>query len=222
MVKKKSTKERRKGYLRREEDDLLGTLLTPEEVAAWLKVSKRKVYDMKEKGLIPSLMPGGMIRFSAKALLQWQENGCPPNKELTNVVHVEASNGHVHKNVGTELLWEKYYSATKNPVANLARDGKLMFISRTTAGLDRRSLVGKTVYDYIPEKYQWPMHQALERAYSGEACFLTIEVIGSKGPVWFVARFEPHFQKGEVSTVWVIGTPLSEPPKKHMRATLVF
>ena len=59
---------------RRNETDILGDeILTLEEAAAFLKVGKRTLYYHIERGSIPFLKAGRLIRFSRRALLDRME-----------------------------------------------------------------------------------------------------------------------------------------------------
>ncbi|MBI3653810.1 MAG: helix-turn-helix domain-containing protein [Acidobacteria bacterium] len=59
---------------RRNETDIPGDeILTLEEAAAFLKVGKRNLYYHIERGSIPLLKAGRLIRFSRRALMDWME-----------------------------------------------------------------------------------------------------------------------------------------------------
>ena len=49
-------------------------MITPEEAAKLLRVSKRQVYRLVERGDIPSLRLGGCIRFDKPTLVGWVHN----------------------------------------------------------------------------------------------------------------------------------------------------
>ncbi len=46
-------------------------LLTAEEVARILRVSKARVYELARRGIIPSVRLGYQVRFSEAALREW-------------------------------------------------------------------------------------------------------------------------------------------------------
>ena len=46
-------------------------LLTAQEVAKILRVSKARVYELARRGVIPSIRLGYQVRFSEAALLEW-------------------------------------------------------------------------------------------------------------------------------------------------------
>ncbi len=48
-------------------------LLTLEEAAAWLKLSKRTLYYHVERDSIPYLKAGRLLRFSRQALMDWMQ-----------------------------------------------------------------------------------------------------------------------------------------------------
>jgi|ERR1043165_1335581 excisionase family DNA binding protein len=51
-------------------------LLDAREVAAILQVSTQRVYELRRKGILPSVLIGArQIRFEETRLLQWIENG---------------------------------------------------------------------------------------------------------------------------------------------------
>ena len=50
-------------------------LLTPSEVAEWLKVSTSTVRRMAERGELPGRRIGNQWRFGSAALLRWLEEG---------------------------------------------------------------------------------------------------------------------------------------------------
>lgn len=50
-------------------------LLTADEVAAWLKVRPKWVYEAAKRGDIPSIRAGRYVRFDRDALLEWAKAG---------------------------------------------------------------------------------------------------------------------------------------------------
>lgn len=46
-------------------------VLTVEEVAAWLRINKKTVYDAAKAGQIPCCKVGRILRFSREAVLNW-------------------------------------------------------------------------------------------------------------------------------------------------------
>ena len=46
-------------------------VLTVEEVAAWLRINKKTVYDAAKAGQIPCCKVGRILRFSRNAVLNW-------------------------------------------------------------------------------------------------------------------------------------------------------
>ncbi len=53
-------------------------LLTADQVAEILQISKARVYDNARSGIIPSVRIGRLIRFSEKALDDWIARGGTP------------------------------------------------------------------------------------------------------------------------------------------------
>lgn len=52
----------------------LPELLTPDDVATWLRITKQAVYDMVHRGEIPAsciVKIGTRLRFDAEALRRW-------------------------------------------------------------------------------------------------------------------------------------------------------
>ena len=57
----------------------LPPVLTPAEVAAFLRVSKSSVYRLVEKRVLPAYKVGGSLRFSRAALLTYLEASTVPS-----------------------------------------------------------------------------------------------------------------------------------------------
>jgi PTS system nitrogen regulatory IIA component len=49
----------------------ISELLTVPEVAAWLKLRPKTVYEWAARGKLPSLRLGSAVRFERDALLRW-------------------------------------------------------------------------------------------------------------------------------------------------------
>ncbi len=52
----------------------IGTLMTIDEVAGYLRVKKRTVYDWVKKGKIPAIKTVGLWRFRKDRIDQWLES----------------------------------------------------------------------------------------------------------------------------------------------------
>ena len=50
------------------------SLMTPEDVASYLSISPRTVYDYAQKGKIPAIKIGGQWRFREDDISQWLDN----------------------------------------------------------------------------------------------------------------------------------------------------
>ena len=50
------------------------SLMTPEDVANYLSISPRTVYDYAQKGKIPAIKIGGQWRFREDDISQWLDN----------------------------------------------------------------------------------------------------------------------------------------------------
>lgn len=60
----------------------LPELLTVEEVAAWLKTSRKAIYAKAERGVIPGATHiGSRLYFFRRDLLRWAEQGRVPDME---------------------------------------------------------------------------------------------------------------------------------------------
>lgn len=65
----------------------MSTLLTPEQVAEQLGVSRRTVQRMAADGELPALRVGSQFRFRAESITDWQaarETGNPPQQRQTS------------------------------------------------------------------------------------------------------------------------------------------
>jgi excisionase family DNA binding protein len=54
--------------------DQFGSLMTIDEVAEYLRVKKRTVYDWVKKGKIPAIKAVGLWRFRRERIDQWLES----------------------------------------------------------------------------------------------------------------------------------------------------
>jgi excisionase family DNA binding protein len=55
----------------------VGTLMTIDEVAGYLRVKKRTVYDWVKKGKIPAMKTVGLWRFRRDRIDEWLESEAP-------------------------------------------------------------------------------------------------------------------------------------------------
>ena len=63
-----------------DETPTLPELLTAEEVAAWLRTSRKAIYTRAERGTLPGTVRlGGRLYFQRLALLRWLEQGRVPH-----------------------------------------------------------------------------------------------------------------------------------------------
>ena len=64
-------------------DDAHDDILTPEEAAQYLKVSKSTIYRLAQKGILPGRKVGGSWRFSRRRLYEWmvQDDQPPANDD---------------------------------------------------------------------------------------------------------------------------------------------
>ena len=65
-------------------------LLTAEQVAETLQVSKLRVYEMARLGIIPCVRMGRQIRFDEKALYEWISQGGSANPNAGDIRFLEA------------------------------------------------------------------------------------------------------------------------------------
>jgi excisionase family DNA binding protein len=60
---------------------MAGEVLTADEVAAWLRVDRKTVYDAAGRGKIPHRRLGKRLLFSRAALVDWLACKCPVSTE---------------------------------------------------------------------------------------------------------------------------------------------
>ena len=59
--------------------DTVVELMTPQEVASFLKVSKNKIYQLVKQNSMPAYVIGGNLRFSREQIEFWLNNHCGKN-----------------------------------------------------------------------------------------------------------------------------------------------
>jgi len=67
---------------KRSDFELVGNLMTIDEVADYLRVKKRTVYDWVKKGKIPAVKTVGLWRFCRERIDQWLEAETPENSSI--------------------------------------------------------------------------------------------------------------------------------------------
>ncbi|NLE64992.1 MAG: helix-turn-helix domain-containing protein [Elusimicrobia bacterium] len=67
---------------KRSDFELVGNLMTIDEVADYLRVKKRTVYDWVKKGKIPAVKTVGLWRFRRERIDQWLEAETPENSSI--------------------------------------------------------------------------------------------------------------------------------------------
>ncbi len=68
----------------------VGNLMTIDEVAGYLRVKKRTVYDWVKKGKIPAMKTVGLWRFRRDRIDQWLESDGAAVEGVESVESVEA------------------------------------------------------------------------------------------------------------------------------------
>jgi excisionase family DNA binding protein len=66
-----------------------GSLMTIDEVAGYLRVKKRTVYDWVKKGKIPAIKTVGLWRFRKDRIDQWLENDTEIDAEAASELDSE-------------------------------------------------------------------------------------------------------------------------------------
>ena len=62
--------------------EMVEELMTPQEVARYLRVSKNKIYQLVKQNSMPAYVIGGNLRFSRDQIETWLRSHCGKNITL--------------------------------------------------------------------------------------------------------------------------------------------
>jgi len=111
---------------------------------------------------------------------------------------------------------EKFKSLVENAtdyIMRINREGNILFINHTLAGIDKNGVIGKTVYDYIPDKHHDMVKTAVDYVFKeSKPTKYTLEIIDpiTDNVLWFESRVSPIIQKGKVTSALLVGTDYTE------------
>jgi PAS domain S-box-containing protein len=110
---------------------------------------------------------------------------------------------------------EKWRSLTENSIdyiMTLACDGTLLFVNRTVSGMTREELIGTSIFDHFPEKFQLVLKESINRVVeTGEPDKHYVEYNSPDGITrHFEGRAAPIMHSGRVAAITINATDVTE------------
>jgi PAS domain S-box-containing protein len=196
-------------------------------------VAYKNIYDILNKEEAEVCIAGNREVFESKRQIrteEWVRNGrgelrllsickTPKLDKDGNVEYVVcASQDITERKRGEEALRdseEKWRSLTENSVDHimtLELDGTLRFVNRTASGVAREKVIGTSIFDHFPEKFQLVLRESINRVVeTGEPDRHYVEYTSPEGIVRkFEGRAAPIIHAGRVVALTINATDVTE------------
>jgi PAS domain S-box-containing protein len=119
----------------------------------------------------------------------------------------------------SEKKWRSLAENIPNLIFAVGRDGRIQFLNHTKAGTAPESVIGTSIYEYMPADQQEIMKESIERAFkTGKVGYFEIEWHGAHGAetIW-KTRVVPVMEGEEVVLVNLISTDITNRRKSERR-----
>ncbi|MFP4056064.1 MAG: PAS domain S-box protein [Candidatus Brocadiia bacterium] len=111
----------------------------------------------------------------------------------------------------SEVRWRSLVENAPSIIAELGRDGTVLFVNHTTTDVPAESLVGKDAYQYVLPEYRHILRDALERVFeSCQTAKFEMPFEASVGRLWEAARLAPVVRGGEVVSAIAVAENVTE------------
>ena len=189
----------------------LYNLLRPEAA----DIVKEKVAHVFETGEVAHYEIGSDI---PSGNLAWFAGRIGPVKRDDQVIAVViiATDITERKNAEAALLeseerWRSLVQNVPDYIINLDRDGKILFINRTTSDLNPEEVLGKILYNLLPPEVSDVLKQNVENVFeTGEIAYYETQRDDPTGNVeWFAGRIGPIMADDQVVAVVIIGMDIT-------------
>jgi len=105
--------------------------------------------------------------------------------------------------------WRAVFENVPYVITDFDRDGRIL-ITNSFPGRKLSDVVGRVVYDIIPEHLHAGLRRCIEEVFeSGEATAIENHIVTDRES-WWITRFVPIREKGHVISVVAIGTEITE------------
>ena len=117
----------------------------------------------------------------------------------------------------SEAKFRSLVENSPNYISILDREGIILFINRVYPKTTMEDVVGTTIYEHVVPKQRNVLKKAVEHVFETGGT-TQVEYTGPKTGLWYESRFAPIRDKGEVKTVIVSTSNITE--RKHTEKAL--
>jgi PAS domain S-box-containing protein len=121
-----------------------------------------------------------------------------------------------------EAKWRSLVENAPDYIVTLDAEGRITFINRTVPGQDRRSLLGRSVTDFLPVRVHEESRALRSHVWvTGERVEHTVEARGVDGRTeWYAVRLAPVVREGTVQEIVCIATDITERRQAERRTAV--
>jgi PAS domain S-box-containing protein len=112
----------------------------------------------------------------------------------------------------SEVKWQSILQNCPDIIISIDRDGRVLFINHTISGIPVEHVIGKELYDFMSPEAVRKAREAIESAFkTGKAARYEIQHQKPDGEImWLDARVGPNKYKGEIHSVTIVTTDVTE------------
>ncbi len=121
-----------------------------------------------------------------------------------------------HKRLEEALLvseenWRSLVENAPDTILSVDRRGTILFINRTVLGNILDEVIGRSIYEFVPEEYHDTAREKLEQVFeTGEATSYDIKTSEAFGSLWYTTRIWPTKQEGRVVSATILASDITE------------
>jgi len=112
----------------------------------------------------------------------------------------------------SEANWQSLVKNAPDMILTVDREGKILFINRTPAGMTVEDALGRSIIDCVRDSQRSAARESLQRVFrTGQAEYCEIAARGPYGSTsWYATRLGPIKRDGEVVSVMLVARDITE------------
>ncbi len=123
----------------------------------------------------------------------------------------------------SERKWRSLAENVPDVILSVNKDGRILFINRSKRNSNLETIIGTTIYEYLPPERHQIVRESIERVFmTGKPDSYEIIGPGEHGPnTNWETRVAPVTSGGQVTTVNLISTDVTERREAHNRQAIL-